>query len=90
MMHSAFQKAFTWILISLAAIVAMQLYYVQEMLAALVLFTVLFGFIAAVLLLLFMLDRASQALLDFLEPRTKHLLQHAWAVARDSERRLQS
>jgi hypothetical protein len=77
-MHSASKKALTWVLIGLAAIAVLKLYYVQEMLAALVLFAILFGSIATVLMFLFILDRASQTLLHLLEPRAKHLLKHSW------------
>jgi hypothetical protein len=44
-------------LITLAAI---QFYYVQEMVAALIIFSVLFAFVAVMALILFLLDRASQ------------------------------
>lgn len=40
-----------------AGVTAMRLYYVQEMLAALILFTILFGCVTVVLFLLFILDR---------------------------------
>jgi hypothetical protein len=74
------QKALKWILIGSAAAVAVtQFYYVQEMLAALVLFAVLFSCIAAVLVLLFISDRAGQATLEFLELHGKNVLQHARA-----------
>jgi hypothetical protein len=74
-LKSVSQKAVKWILIGLAASVALQIYYVQEMLAALVLFAVLFSCIAAVLLLLFILDRASRATFEFLG-RAREVLQH--------------
>jgi hypothetical protein len=60
-----------------AGVAAMRLYYVQEMLAALILFTILFGCVAVVLFLLFTLDRAGQTVLEFLELRGKEVLQHA-------------
>jgi hypothetical protein len=47
------------------------------MLAALILFAVLFSGVAAVLLLLFVLYRAADALLEVLELSAKHALQQA-------------
>ena len=58
---------------------ALQIYYVQEMLAALILFAVLFSAVAAVLLILYVLFRAADALLEVLESSAKHALQHARA-----------
>jgi hypothetical protein len=69
-----------WILMGFAAIVAMRFYYVREMLAALVLFSALFGSVAAALALLFILDRAGRAATEFLELRWKEALQHARAL----------
>jgi len=56
-----------------AGVAAMRLYYV----AALILFTILFGCVAVVLFLLFILDRAGQTVLEFLGLRGKEVLQHA-------------
>jgi hypothetical protein len=74
------EKAAKWILIGGTVMVAMRFYYVREMLAALVLFSVLFGCVAAALTLLFILDRASRAATEFIEVRGKEALQHvrAW------------
>jgi hypothetical protein len=58
-----------WLLLGLAALVAVQIYYVQEMLAALLLFSVAFALVGAVLLILFTLDRASQWALGWTEVR---------------------
>lgn len=60
--------------------VGMRFYYVREMLAALVLFSVLFGFVAAALALLFTIDRASRVATEFIELHGKKALQyaHAW------------
>jgi hypothetical protein len=62
-----------------AVATALQIYYVQEMLAALILFAVLFSVVAAVLLILFVLYRAADALLEVLELSAKHALQQARA-----------
>jgi hypothetical protein len=50
------------------------------MLAALILFAILYGCIEIVLLIVFVLDRAGEALLEFLEVGGKDVLQHfrAW------------
>ena len=81
------EKAAKWILIGVTAIVAMRFYYVREMLAALVLFSALFGSVAAALALLFILDRAGRAATEFLERRGKEALQHARAWHSVSEPR---
>ena len=83
----ASQRATKWMLIVVAAIVAMRFYYVREMLAALVLFSALFGCVAAALALLFILDRAGRAVAEFLELRAKEALQHARAWRSLSEPR---
>ena len=54
----------------LVALVALQLYFVQEMIAAFVIFCVLFALAAGAGLLLFVLDRASERTLAWAEVRT--------------------
>ncbi len=49
-----------WTWISLVAVPAMRFYYVQEMVAALMIFSVLFLGISTVALVVFLLDRATQ------------------------------
>ena len=44
----------------LVTLAAIQFYYVQEMVAALIIFSVLFVFVALMALILFLLDRACQ------------------------------
>ena len=73
------EKAAKWILIGITVMVATRFYYVREMLAALLFFSVLFGCVAAALTLLFILDRASRAAREFVEARGKEALQHARA-----------
>jgi hypothetical protein len=84
MCHSISLKALKLTFVGFAAVAgvaAMRLYYVQEMLAALILFAILFailfGCVAVVLLLLCTLDRVGQAVLEFLQLRGKEVLQHA-------------
>ena len=54
------KKARKWMWLGLAAFVALQIYFVQEMLAALMLFTGLFIVCALIALVLYLVDRASQ------------------------------
>lgn len=71
------QRGLTLALAGLAAVAAMKFYYVEEMLAALALFTVLFGCVEAALVLLYTLDRAGRAALGFIELRAREFVQHA-------------
>jgi cation transporter-like permease len=63
----AMVNALQIIFIGFAGVAATRFYYAEEMLASLVLLAALFGCVAVVLLLLFMLGRASQALIAFAE-----------------------
>lgn len=54
------KKARRWMWVGLAAFVAVQIYFVQEMLAALILFTGVFVIFALVALVLYLVDRAGQ------------------------------
>jgi Flp pilus assembly protein protease CpaA len=56
-----------WIWIGVAAVPAIRLYYVQEMIAALIMFSVLFVGAATVVLIIFLLDRASQQVVAWAE-----------------------
>jgi hypothetical protein len=56
-----------WILIGFAAVPAIRLYYIQEMIAALIIFSVLFVGVSMVVLILFLLDRASQQIVVWIE-----------------------
>jgi len=56
-----------WIWIGLAAVPAIRVYYVQEMIAALIIFSVLFVIAAAVVLIIFVLDRASERVMTWVE-----------------------
>jgi phosphate/sulfate permease len=53
--------------IGFAGVAAIRSYHVEEILASLIIFAVLFGCVAAILFLLFMLGRASQAVIAFAE-----------------------
>lgn len=67
-----------WIWIGLAAVPAIRLYYVQEMIAALIMFSVLFVCAAAVVLIIFFLDRASQHVMTWAEGSVARVLH--WLV----------
>jgi hypothetical protein len=54
------RKARRWMWFALAAFVALQVYFVQEMVAALILFTGLFILCAIVALIVYLVDRASR------------------------------
>ena len=68
-----------WLLIGCAAFAASRIYYIKEMVAALVLFAVFFICIAAVVLLLIVLDRGGEAILGFFELHAKNLVQQTRA-----------
>lgn len=83
-------KARKWILLGLAALAAIQLYYVQEMIAVLAIFSVLFALAAGAVLTLFLLDRAGQRTLAWAAPRATHVAQTArrgWALAAELSKR---
>jgi hypothetical protein len=64
-----------WILVALITIEATRVYYVREMLAALIILSVLFALGAAIVLILFviwfLLDHSSQLALGWIEARAK-------------------
>jgi hypothetical protein len=66
-----------WLWIGIAAFAALQLYFVQEMIAALLIFSALFAVVAGVALILFLLDVASQRTLTWAEPQTKLAARYA-------------
>ena len=57
-----------WIGLGFVAIAATRIYYVQEMIAALIIFSVLFLGLAAVVLIIFFLDRASESIATWAAP----------------------
>lgn len=54
------KKVRKWMWLGLVAIVALQIYFVQELLAALMLFTGVFILLAIVAVVLYLIDRAGQ------------------------------
>jgi hypothetical protein len=71
------RKLGNWIWYGFIAVIALQVYYVREMLAALLIFGVLFGFGTAVVLVLFLLDQASQRTAEWAEPQAKRAAEAA-------------
>lgn len=65
------KKIQKWLWLSLAAFIAIQIYYVREMLAALFIFALLFGFGAVVAFILFIFDLLSQRTVEWAEPQAK-------------------
>jgi len=61
--HILRAKAFKWTVVATGALLAMRLFFVQQLLAALLIFSVLFGCLAVVALILFGLDLAWQTAL---------------------------
>jgi hypothetical protein len=83
--------------IALAALAALQVYFVRELIAALVLFSILFVVVAAVALGVYLFDRASQRTMDWAEPQTvkaaelaKKALEQAEKVSKKQLHRLRS
>ena len=71
------KKVQKWLWIGLAAFIAIQIYYVREMLAALFIFAVLFAIGVVVAFILFLLDKASQRTVEWAEPQAKRAAQAA-------------
>src|SRR5579863_4144458 len=60
-----------WAYAILASYIVLQIYYVREMLAALLIFTIFFGFFALVGTIIYILGRAGQAGIQLAEPAAK-------------------
>ena len=71
------KKARKWMWVGLAAFVALQIYFVQEMLAALVLFTGVFAIFAIVALVIYLVDRAGQWSIGWAGERVRPAMQLA-------------
>ena len=71
------RKARKWLWIGLAAFAALQIYMVQELLAAMVLFSVVFVVVAVGGMIIYLLDRAGQRTIDWAEPQTLKAAQAA-------------
>ena len=64
------KKARKWLWVGLAAFAALQVYLVQELLAAMLLFSILFVVVAVAALGIYLFDRAGQRTIDWAEPQT--------------------
>ena len=73
------RKMFKWIVQTSAVLIAIRQFYVQQLIAALLIFSVLFASLAVVVFLIFLLDHAWQAALDQIEI-------HAKAIGRAARR----
>ena len=79
-------KARKWILLGLVAFLALQIYFVQEMLALLLFFTGLFIVLAFGALLLYLIDRLGQLGLGWAGQHARpvgQLARRGWAAAEE-------
>jgi hypothetical protein len=61
------RKIFKWIVLTTTVLIAVRVYYVQELIAAFVIFSLLFACLAGVVLIVFLLDHAAQTALAWAE-----------------------
>jgi hypothetical protein len=84
------KKVRTWMWLGLAAIIALQIYFVQEMLAALILFTGVFIIFAFTALVLYLIDRAGQWGLGWAGHQAKRAVTAAEEISKKQLRRPRS
>ena len=84
------QKARKWMWIAIGAFVALQIYFVRELLAALMLFTGLFILCALAALVLYLVDRVSQWGLGLAGQQAKRALVAAEEISKKQLRRPRS
>jgi hypothetical protein len=84
------RKARKWLWIALATFVGLQIYFVQEMLAALMLFTGIFIVCAVVALSLYLVDKASRWGLGVAGQQAKRALVVAEEISKKQLRRPRS
>ena len=65
------ERARKWMWAFLVALVAFQIYFVRELLAALLLFTMGFAVLAGIALILYLAQQAGQQSMAWVEPRTR-------------------
>ncbi len=70
-------RARKWMWVFLAVLVALQLYFVRELLAALFLFTAGFAVLAGMALVFFLFDQARRLSLAWVEPHTRSAMSYA-------------
>ena len=74
-------KTWIWIGLGLVAVPALRIYYVQELLAALIAFSILFVALYAVVLAIFLLARASKPIVVWAVPRVDRVLNWGFDAA---------
>ncbi len=84
------RKARKWLWIALGALVALQVYFVQEMVAALMLFTGIFIVCAIIALVLYLVDRASRWGLGLAGNQAKRAIVAAEEISKKQLRRPRS
>ena len=84
------QKARKWLWIALAAFVALQIYFIRELLAALILFTAVFILCAIVALAFYLIDRTSRWGLDLAGHQAKRAIVAAEEISKKQLRRPRS
>jgi hypothetical protein len=84
------RKARKWMWFALGTLVALQIYFVQEMLAALMLFTGIFVICALAALALYLIDRASRWGLTLAGTQAKRALTAAEEISKKQLRRPRS
>jgi hypothetical protein len=80
------KKARRWMWAGLIAFVALQIYFVQEMLAALILFTGVFVILAIIALVMYLVDQAGQWSIGWVGQRARpamRLLRRGWTLAEE-------
>jgi len=84
------RKARKWLWIALGAFAALQIYFVRELLAALMLFTGIFIVCAILALTLYLIDRASRWGIGLAEHQAKRALSVAEEISKKQLRRPRS
>ena len=84
------RKARKWMWIALGALVAIQLYFVQELLAVFLIFTAIFGLGAIIALVLYLVDRAGRWSVDMAEQQTKRAVAVVEEISKKQLRRPRS
>lgn len=79
-----------WLWVFLAAVLFLQIYYVQEMLAALAVFVALFAVGAVIAAVVYILGRAGEATISLAEPVAKRGLLIAEEFSKKASRRPRS
>ena len=84
------RRARKWLWIALVALVALQIYFVQEMVAALMLFTGIFIVCAIIALVLYLVDQASRWGIGMAGHQAKRALVAAEEISKKQLRRPRS